>query len=231
LCLHKNLPFIAEVLSIHIKTRATPACLYCADDTQKLVVHDMRVVPRSHASDTFLLDDEANCCLECDKIIENFDGVKIEDRAAYIAEVIAERFKNILTTGQFSSEEMLEMDVRLRTYIESNVHEKKHILGRLTRCHLLSGFSADAQLSTSLDGSQAVNKRAAYLIVSMFLGYKGNEVEFIDSVSQKTGDPIHLIKQLLGEKIHIDVVLQLKYDLGLPLGSSLRKLRKALVTQ
>ena len=211
------------------ESRAIPVCFYCADDTQKLVVHDMQEVPRSHASVTCLLGDEVYCCIECDQIIENSGGVRIEDSAAYIAEVLTERSRKTLKTGEFSPEEMLELDVRLQSYIGSNVHEKKYILDRPSRCHLLSGFSVNAQLSTSLNGVQAANKRAAYLVVSMFLGHKGSESKFIENVCHKTGDPAHLIRRLLGEKSHIDVVLQLKYDLRLPFGPSLRKLRKALI--
>ena len=201
------------------------SCFYCGDNSS-MITRD-HVIPISYQSVTRSYNprDTVPCCAQCNSLLGNKPLFTVEDRAAYLADRLARKYSRAMTSGAFTQTEIDDFGDRLKSMVVANINLKSFVISRIDHCHKVAGSLYDAGKISHLRGLTTIAKRSAYRLLNQFLGYLGAESNFIIENSDSTDSMSKDIKDLLAEKIHIDVSMQLKYDLGLPFDISIRKLR------
>lgn len=203
------------------------SCFYCGDNSSITRDHVMPVSYQS-VTRTYNARDTVLCCLQCNVLLGSRPLFTVEDRAAYLADRLARKYRRAMASGQFTQSEIDDFGERLKSMVISNINFKSFIISRIDHCHKIAGSLYDAEEVSHLRGLTTVAKRSAYKLLNQFLGHLGTEAVFIQENSDLSDSMAKDIKDVLAEKIHIDVSMQLKYDLGLPFDISIRKLRAIL---
>ena len=203
------------------------SCFYCGDNTQITRDH---VIPISVSSNkrTYNYRDTVPCCLECNLLLGAKSIFTVEDRAAYLADKLARRYKKVLNAGEFTIEDMLEFGVNLRSMVSANLNLKEYVVQRIIHCHKIARSQYLPEEVSHLRGLTSKAKQSAYLILAEFMEYKGAIKDFLLLASEKYILEEKDIRALLNESIHYDVSTQLKFDMQIPLDAPIIKLRKIL---
>ena len=187
------------------------SCFYCGDNTMALI-------------DRY----GVNSCHECNKALGDKLFSSVEDEALFLGGFYAEKYRKALRTGDFGEDELGGFGRDLNSMVRSNMNLKEYVLARIGRCHEIGGSLFNSISPSSLSVVSIESKRSAYQILEEFLHSELTPKKYALLVAEKYAESVSLVEDLLKEKLHYDVAVQLKYDYGYPLELSLIRLKNEL---
>ena len=187
-------------------------CFYCGDDTSITRDHVVPVSSNS-SSRSYNSKDTVKCCRECNLLLSNKFINTVEERAFYLSEAIANRYKKCINSADFTESEINDLGPRLSSLVTSNMVQKKYIAARISHAHKIAGGLYNPEEVSHLRGTTTYAKKIAYSIIYDFVfDNKISMDEYAEKTSLKRSIPKKEILKVLREKIHIDVSIQFKYD-------------------
>jgi len=187
------------------------SCFYCGDNTMSLIERY-----------------EVNSCKECNKSLGDRSFSSVEEEALFLGGHYAEKYRKALRTGEFGEEELGGFGRNMHSMISSNLNLKDYVLARISHCHEVAGSIFNASSLNSLSSSTLEAKRSAYQILEDFLYSDLTIKKFAAKVAEEFDEDIANVEAVLKEKLHYDAAIQLKYDYGYPLDSTVQQIRTAL---
>ena len=187
------------------------SCFYCGDNTMSLIERY-----------------EVNSCQECNKSLGDRSFSSVEEEALFLGGHYAEKYRKALRTGEFGEEELGGFGRNMHSMIPSNLNLKDYVLARISHCHEVAGSIFNVSSLNSLSSNTLEAKRSAYQILEDFLHSELTIKTFAVKVAEEFDEDVKNVEAVLKEKLHYDAAIQLKYDYGYPLDSSINQIRVAL---
>jgi hypothetical protein len=204
------------------------SCFYCGDNTQQITRDHVIPISIAAVSRSYNSRDTIPCCTNCNSILSDHYLLTVEDRAAYLANRLGEKYAKVLRSHDFTERELNDFGYTLKSNLVSNQNMKSYLVSRILHCHKIAGALYKPEEVSHLRGLTTQAKRSAYGILEEFLDFEGSQKSFVEKKSEEFDEDIQIIRQLIDEKIHIDVGLQLKFDRHFPLDVSLKRIKKLL---
>lgn len=205
------------------------ACFYCGDTSS--ITRDHVIPISTVGARNYDARDVVPCCSECNSLLGNKSITTVEDRASYLAERLAKRYKSVLASEAFSEDELEGLGANLKSLISANMNYKSYVGYRISHCFKVACSLYEPESVSHLRGVTTKAKQTAYLILSQFLSHAGSVKEFTEAQAEKYGDTPKLINQILNETLFPDVAITLKMDRRFPFEFSIRQIRNALIQQ
>jgi len=203
------------------RTKRVP-CFYCGDDSSITRDHVIPVSsgagPRSYNS-----KDTIPCCSECNSLLGNKSLTTVEERACYLAERIAERYRSTLKAQEFSESELLQLGPRLKSTVQATLNHKKFIAARVSHCHKVAGASYDPAEVSHLRGATTAAKKTALKLIHEYVYGNESLEKFVTIWSEKLDAPKKEIRSILRERLHVDVAIQFKYEQKFDLSATIEQ--------
>jgi hypothetical protein len=79
------------------------------------------------------------CCRECNALLGNRALLTVEERAGYIADALASRYKRLLSAPTWTDAELEDMGTNLRRKIKSDARKSAVIRARVERANMVAG--------------------------------------------------------------------------------------------
>jgi hypothetical protein len=117
-------------------------CCYCGENATVLD----HVIPVSWASNRTRKGTNVNkkscvgCCSECNSLLSNFYLHSIRERAEYLSDRIAIRYRKLLSMPAWSEEEQDDMGAGMSTYIKRTAVEKQIAIERLRHLNYIKSL-------------------------------------------------------------------------------------------
>ncbi|HCT9982771.1 TPA: hypothetical protein OUD88_002861 [Enterobacter hormaechei] len=110
-------------------------CFYCGDDTQITRDH---IIPVSYAGGKRHYDraDTVDCCFECNCNLNDKAFLTVEDRAQFLYDRYAVKYRKLLTLPEWSEDELEDMSDDFRRSIKASMVMREIVAERLH--HLLT---------------------------------------------------------------------------------------------
>ena len=226
-----EVPSVDEIESINASDsygrNAKICCFYCGDHTSITRDH---VIPVSSNSGprTYNSKDTVPCCTECNSLLGARFITTVEERACYLAERIASRYRSCLASADFSETEILQFGPRLKSTVLANIHQKKFTAQRISHCHEVAGSLYDPEKVSHLRGVTTYAKKLALNIITEYVYGDESADVFAQKWAAKLDVSKSEVSKILNEKLHVDVAIQFKFDQGLNLAASIHQCAKLL---
>lgn len=207
------------------------SCFYCGDNSSITRDH---VIPVSYRSGGRSYDrrDTVPCCRECNSILSNKPFFVVEDRASYLAERLAKKYKRVIESFPYTKDEIerMEFGERLESMLNANANHRCYIVSRIDHCHKVAGSLYDEKDVSHLRGVTTEAKRVAYKLIEEFVQRRDiPKDQYIKEKSKELNESESDLKKILNGTLHPDVAIQFKYDYRYPFDLSVYKIRDMLI--
>lgn len=82
-------------------------------------------------------------CQECNSLLSNYHLLTISERASYLADRLAQRYKKTLEMPFWSEEELQELGKSLRTTVMRKQLERADVIDRIRHCTHVSNLNME----------------------------------------------------------------------------------------
>lgn len=203
-------------------------CFYCRDDNQEIIRDHVKPSSIESVSRYYDEGDIVDCCRECNNLLENCHIQTVEERADYLISKLTSRYRKVLTTPDWTEEEIAEEGRWIQSKIRANMVTKKWVVERLQNLAEISVGLYDIKETAHLRGLTTKSKVIVYHMISEFLNAEGSIPNYKEYWSNYLDVPEKDIDMVLNEKYHYDVATTVKLERGLPLDLTLKQHRSII---
>ena len=198
------------------------SCIYCGDMSGGIVRDHVIPVAWSGRGRDYNKGDTVNCCKECNSRLSDVPIMNVPARAFYLYNRYLSLWGKQLSFPDWSEEELAEISDDLKSSILSNIERKNYLRDRMQNL-----INTSSQEPMNFDVRQVTESKASvYKVLTAYLNLKGKEANVITDLSKGLSIDRHIIKNIISEnKIYKVDIASYKWDLGIPLDTSIKSLR------